>query len=166
LRADDGNCSTIIIHNVRYRWRTVLPDTLPIRIPQLDGKVLRIPVSPDGYLRVCRVVSDPGAATALERAGRVPNLVLDRIEDACPRLFQPRRPVTATYGDSRTGYRWIRKYPSTNLTTFIDHGSVALVDGARGGRPRYLGHESDWAKAPLPLACGRHGELYYAKLME
>lgn len=166
LRAEDGNCSTIVIHNVRYRWRKVLPDTLPIRIPQLDGKVLWIPVSPDGYLRVCRVVSDPGAATALEAAERVPNLVLDRVEDACPRLFQPQRPVTATYGDSLAGYRWIRKYPSTNLTIFIDHGSVALVDGARGGRPKYLGKESDWAKAPLPLACGRRGELYYAKLME
>jgi hypothetical protein len=164
LRTDDDSCSTIIIHNVRNRWHKVLPDTLPIRIPQLDGQVLRIPVSPDGYLRVCRVVSDPGAATALEQAERVPNLVLDRVEDACPRLFQPQRPLTTIYGDGHTGYRWIRKYPSTNLTTFIDHGLVALVDGARGGRPRYLGRASDWAKSPLPLACGRHGELYYAHL--
>lgn len=165
LRADNGDCSTIIIHNVRHRWHEVLPGTLPVRIPQLDGRVLRVPVSPDGYLEVCRVVSDPGAATILEQAEQVPNLVFDRIEDACPGLFQPRRPLTEAYGDRQAGYRWIRKYPGTNLSTFIVHGSVELVDGARGGRAAYLGSESAWARSPLPLACGRHGELYYAHLI-
>ncbi len=164
LRADTSDCSTIIIHNVRYRWHNVLPDTLPIRIPQLAGKVLRIPISPDGFLEVCRVVSDPGVATVLAQAQRIPNLVFDRIEDACPQLFQPRRPLTQAYGDSRAGYRWIRKYPGTNLSTFIVHDSVELVDGARGGRPDYLGSESDWARAPLPLTCGRSGERYYARM--
>ena len=164
LRADSGDCSTIIIHDVRHRWRKVLPGTLPFSIPQLNGRSLRIPVSPDGYLVVCRAVSTPGVAPALAQAEHVPNLVLDRIEDACPRLFQPPRPATEVYGDSHKGYRWIRKYPGTNLATFIVNGSIKLVDGARGGRPDDLGTESDWARAPLPLVCSRHGELYHAKL--
>lgn len=165
LRTDSNDCSTIVIRDVRYRWQRVLADTLPIRIPQLRGQMLRIPVSPDGYFTVCRVVSDPAAATALEQAERVPNLVLDRIEDACPRLFQPRRPVTEAHGDGRAGYRWIRKYPGTNLSLLMVQGAAELVDGARGGRPDYLGSESDWAKSPLPIACGRHGALYYAHLI-
>jgi hypothetical protein len=164
LRADDSDCLTLVIHNVRNRWRKILPGTLPIRVPQLNGRALRIPVSPDGHLMTCRVVSDPRVAAALAQAERVPNLVFDRIEDACPRLFQPRRPVTEVYGDAGTGYRWIRKYPGTNLALFMVDGSIKLVDGARGGQPDYLGTEGAWARAPLPLVCGRHDELYHAEL--
>jgi hypothetical protein len=165
LRVDSGDCSTIVIHDVRHRWRKILPGTLPIRVPQLAGRSLRIPVSPDGYLVVCKAVSDPEAAVALAQAERVPNLVFDRIEDACPRLFQPPRPMTEVYGDSHEGYRWIRKYPGTNLATFIIDDSIKLVDGARGGRPDDLGTESAWAKAPVPLVCSRRGESYHAKLL-
>ncbi len=165
LRAVTGKCSTIVIHDVRRGWRRVLPGTIPIPLPQLNGRELRVPVAPDGYLVVCPVVSDPGVATPLARAESVPNLVFDRIEDACPRLFQPPRAVTEVYGDSEAGYSWIRKYPGTNLAISIVKGSIQLADGARGGRPDYLGGESDWAKAPLPLVCSRQHELYHAKLL-
>jgi len=111
------------------------------------------------------VVSDPGVASAMAQAERVPNLVFDRIEDTCPRLFQPPRPVTEIYGESHTGYSWVRRYPGTNLALFMVNGSIKLVDGARGGQPDYLGTESDWARAPLPLVCTRHAELYHAKLL-
>jgi hypothetical protein len=87
------------------------------------------------------------------------------MEQECPRLFQPPNPTTQVFGDARTGYLWMRKYPGTDLTAVIVGGSLRVADGTRGGKPEMLGREGDWAKGPLPLACGRRGEHYYAKLV-
>jgi hypothetical protein len=165
LRSDAGDCSTIIIHDVRHRWRKVLPGTLPIHLAQLQGRILRVPVSPDGYLVTCRVVPDPASRVKLAQAQREPDLAFDRLESECPRLFQPPHPVTEAYGDSRRGYLWMRKYPGTNLAILISGGSIRFVDGARGGRPDMLGRESDWARGPVPVVCGRRGESYFARLV-
>ncbi len=165
LRVDTTDCSTIAVHDVRTRWRNVLPGTLPIRLPQIKTGMIRVPESSTVYVVTCRVVRDPTIRSALTEAERGPNLVLDRLEDACPQLFRPRRPLTEVYGSERTGYRWIRKYPTTNLAAVIVGGSVELVDGVRGGQPGYLGGESAWEQAPLPLTCGRSGDFYYAKLL-
>lgn len=163
LRANPADCATIAVRNMSYKWRKVLPGTLPIAISQIKARIIRVPVSPNGEFVACSVVHDTESRVALANAERVPDLVFARIEDACPRLFQPRRPVTQVYGDSRSGYIWMRKYPSTNLTMLIVRGETKLVDGVRGGLPNYLGSESDWAKSALPLVCGRRGEFYYAR---
>jgi hypothetical protein len=160
LRVDAGACSTVTVRNLRLPWRTVLPGTLPINLPQLNAGVLRVPISPDGYLVTCRVVPDPDAPLTLTAAEREPDLVFDRLESECPQLFQPPNPVTEVYGDARKGYLWMRKYPGTNVTAVLSEGYLRLVDGARGGRPVGLGAESGWAKGPMPLACGGRGKLY------
>jgi hypothetical protein len=160
LRVDAGDCSTVTVRDLRFRWQTVLPGTLPIRLPQLNARVLRVPVSPDGYLVTCRVVPDPGAPLALRAAEREPDLVFDRMENECPQLFQPPHPVTEVYGDTRNGYIWMRKYPGTNVTAVLSEGYLRLVDGARGGRPVGLGTESGWAKGPVPFACEGRRKLY------
>jgi hypothetical protein len=165
LRAEVGDCATIVIHDVRHRWRKVLPGTLPIHLAQLQGRILRVPVSPDGYLATCRVVPDPASRLALAQAEREPNRAFDRLESECPRLFQPTHPVTEAYGDRRRGYLWMRKYSGTNLSIVISGGTVRVVDGARGGRPNGLGPESAWAKGPVPVVCGRRGESYFARLV-
>jgi hypothetical protein len=163
LRADSGDCGTITLRDMRARLRKVLPGTLPINIPQLKDRVLWVPQARDGYVVECGVVPDPAARAALANAEREPNLVFDRMERECPRLFQPPRPVTKVYDDGHGGHLWVRGYPITNLSALISDGSLRLADGNRGGPPDMLGSESDWAKAPVPLACGQHGEHFYAK---
>jgi hypothetical protein len=163
LRADVTDCSSITVRNMRYPWREVLPGANSMNLQQIKANLLRVPQSRDGYLVTCRVVQDPGSRLALANAEREPDLVFDRMEDECPLLFQPPRPVTEAYGDSQHGYIWMRIYPGSNLTALISEGSLRVVDGARGGRADVLGSESDWAKGSVQLACGRHGELYYAK---
>ena len=161
LRADTADCATIPVHDMRPAWRNILPDTLPIKLPPIKGGMLRIPESPTAYLVTCRVVKGPGGSTELTDAERGANLVFDRLEDACPELFRPKRLATEVWGDERTGYMWIRKYQSTNLVALIVRGSVELVDGARGGQADVLGRESDWLQGPRPLTCGRRSDGYY-----
>lgn len=163
LRADTSHCLTIIARDMRASKRKLLPGMLPIQLPQLEGKVTYVPQSPDGYLVACRVTSDPAARIALANAAREPNLVFDRMESECPGLFQPPRPATKVYGDGQGGYLWVREYSNTNLTAVLGEDYLRLVDGTRGGQPQLLGNESDWARAPMPLECGRYGEHYYAK---
>lgn len=164
LRADTDNCATITVRDMRFPWQNVLPGTLPLNLPQIKARMMRVPVSPDGFLLTCRVVPDPAARLALAAAEREPDLVFNRMENECPRLFQPPHPVTEIFGDSRRGYVWMRKYPGTNLTAVLSQGSLRLVNGTRGGRPLNLGSESDWVRGPVPLACGREGELYHARV--
>ena len=165
LRVDTTDCSTVIAHGVRERWRKVLPATLPIHLPQLGSKAILVPESTEGYLVTCRVVPDPAVRSALAAAAREPDLVFERMESQCPRLFVPPRAVSAVYGDGRSGYLWIRKYPGTGLTAIIMNGVLKLVDSTRGGRAAVLGSESDWAKGGVRLACGRQGERYYARIV-
>lgn len=89
------------------------------------------------------------------------DLVFDHLEDACPELFQPRRPRTENYGEY-----WRRLYINTDLTALVSHGSVKFLNPLRGGPTVYLGRESDWAKAPLPLTCGRRDGRYFATVLE
>lgn len=164
LRADTADCSTITVRDMRFPWRKVLPGTLPMKLPQIKTALLRVPQSRAGYLVTCRVVPDPSSRVTLAKAQREPDLAFDRLEGECPDLFQPRHPVTQAFGDAQSGYIWMRKYPATDLTAVIVSGSLRLADGTRGGRPDILGSESDWAKGAVPVACGRHGEHYYAKV--
>ena len=165
LRVDATDCSTVIVRAMRFRWRKVLPGTLPINLPQLRDQVLRVPQSAEGYLVTCHVVPDPSSRLALAAAEREPDLVFGRMESECPWIFQPPRPVTQVYGDSRSGYIWMRKFPGTDLTAVISGGALRLVDGTRGGRPDWLGSESDWARALPRLACWRQGERYRARVV-
>lgn len=164
LRADTDDCATITVRDMRFPWQNVLPGTLPLNLPQIKARMMRVPESADGFLLTCRVVHDPAARLALAAAEREPDLVFNRMEKECPRLFQPPHPVTEIFGDNRRGYLWMRKYPGTNLSAVLSHGSLRLVDGARGGRPLNLGSETDWARGPVPITCGREGELYYARV--
>lgn len=164
LRADTGDCSTVTVRDMRLPWREVLPGTLPINLPQRKDQVLRVPLSPDGYLFTCRVVPDPGARLVLAAAEREPDRVFDRMEEQCPRIFRPPHPVTEVFGDAHDGYVWMRLYPGTNLTAVMIQGNLRLVDAARGSRPVSLGSESDWAKGPVPLSCGQRGGVYYARV--
>ena len=107
----------------------------------------------------CRVVSDPEAYERMMTEQAHYDAALDNLEDACPQLFEPRRPLT-----EHSGQEWKRLYMNTDLTAWIVNGEVRFNDSIRADQPVYLGRASDWEKAPLPLVCGRRDSHYFARL--
>lgn len=164
LRASN-DCLTIVLKDVRQPFQNVLPGSLPIPIRQLKGGMLKVPVSPNRDLMSCKVMADDSSHASLFAGDRKADLVLDRLEDACPMLFQPNRPLTEDFGDEQNGYYRMRRYDSTGLAVMITKGAVMLFDPVRGGRPIYLGQEAEWAKAAPRLVCGRRHESYYARVL-
>jgi hypothetical protein len=165
LRVDQSDCSIIVVRDMDTNRLNVLPETLPINLPQLKGKPLQIAVSPDFHLVTCKAVADASTHPTLDAGEQEANLVFGRLEAACPALFQPKGPVTETYGDARKGYYWIRSYGNTGLDAVIIRGAVKFVDPLRGGWPTNLGQERQWQRAPLRLVCGRAHDRYYARVL-
>jgi hypothetical protein len=116
---------------------------------------------PSSFLVSCRVVPDSADHAARMARQRAADVVLDRLEDACPKLFQPRRPFTEHRGGS-----WIRYYGNTDLWAWVSQGGVKFYQSQRGSFRIYVGREADWAKEPLRLSCGRRDGIYGAKVLE
>jgi hypothetical protein len=123
------------------------------------------PVAPQSldttYLVSCRVIPDKTDYSARVPARRDADLALDHLEDACPALFQPRRPRTEYSGDGG-----LRRYGGTDLRTWVSQGGVKFWQPTVGGDVIYLGRESDWVKAPVQIRCGRRNGRYFASLPE
>jgi hypothetical protein len=114
------------------------------------------------YLMSCRIVPDDSDRSAEIARERAVNAVFDRVEDACPALFQPRRLRTERYDET-----WQRLYVNTDLVLSSNHGSLTFTNPIVGGvAPGYLGLERDWAKGPLPLMCGRRNGRYFADVLK
>jgi hypothetical protein len=150
LRSDMGDCATITVHGLppalEIRYKTSLPQE-----PQNHDTT---------YVTTCRVVPDIGDRSALIARQRAVSLVFDRLEDACPNLFQPRRLVTVHYGDV-----WQRIYGATDIVAWVSYGRVKFSDQIRPHGIVDVGSESDWAKAPLRLDCGRTKGVYFAHVL-
>jgi hypothetical protein len=147
LRVDDSDCATITVNG--------LPPDVEITVAASQPTV---PQSRDTtYLVSCRVVPDTTDHSAELPAHHAADLALDHLEDACPALFQPRRPHTEFRGDGG-----LRRYGGTDLVAWVSHGSVKFLQPTIGGDVIDLGHEIDWAKDPIPLRCGRHNARYFA----
>ena len=152
LRTDMTDCVTITIHG--------LPPALEIRI---ETSFPTEPQSHDTtYLVSCHVaaVGRADQSALLARRASV-DVVFDRLEDACPELFQPRRPVT-----EHEGKGWRRAYTNTDLTARVSNGWVQLENSLPGGPPVFIGRENDWAKASLKLRCGFRAEIPYVDVVE
>jgi hypothetical protein len=131
-----------------------------LRVDTSDCETITLK-GPSSYLVSCRVVPDSADHAARIAQQRAANVVLDRLEDACPKLFQPRRPFTEHRGGS-----WIRYYGNTDLWAWVSQGGVKFYQSQRGSFRIYVGRESDWAKAPLPVSCSRRDGIYNAKVLE
>jgi len=111
------------------------------------------------YLYTCSVVPGPGASEAELEGKRIADLVLDRVEDACPELFRPRG-----RSSHRSGAIWRRNYADTALWV-NDEGFVRFADLIRGGGDLVgLGPAEDWIKSPQKLTCWRTGGRTYVEL--
>jgi hypothetical protein len=151
LRPDMDDCATITING--------LPPELEIR---LQTSVAQAPQNRDTtYLATCRLVPDTTDRSALIARQRAVNLVFDRLEDACPKLFQPRRLVTVHYGSV-----WRRVYGATDIVAWVTYGRVRFTDQIRHNGIIDVGSESAWTKAPLHLDCGRRNGNYFAHVLQ
>ncbi|KQX29898.1 hypothetical protein ASD05_07220 [Variovorax sp. Root434] len=101
------------------------------------------------YLYTCRVVSGPSLTEAERERKVVTDLVLDRVEDACPELFPSRR------ASLRSGAIWRRNYADVVIWV-NDDGLVRFADLLRGGGDFVaIGREEDWIRSPQKLTCWR-----------
>jgi hypothetical protein len=154
LRLDMSDCETITVRGMRPTvWR---PLGSTLAAPQIaPGSELRY----TSYLASCHVVSDTGDESGEMAERRAIDVVLDRLEDACPTLFQPRRPQT-----EHINQLWLRFYGATDLTAWVGQGEVNFASAIRDGRDVSVGREEAWASGPLALECGRRKGVYFARL--
>ena len=149
LRVDERDCATIAVHGLPPDLEFTMATSQPT-VPQSRDTT---------YLVSCRVVPDNADHSAQMPARRNIDLALDHLEDACPALFQPRRPRTEYSGDGG-----LRRYGGTDLTAWVSHGSVKFLQPSVGGDMVHLGPESDWTNAPIQIRCGRRNGRYFASL--
>jgi hypothetical protein len=156
LLVDMKDCETFTVKGLRpTAWRP-LGTTIPVPV-EFDSK-LRY----SSHLVTCHLIADTRDKSQEMSARRAVDIVLDRLEDACPALFQPRRPQT-----EHVNQLWFRTYPSTDLTAWVARGEVKFVDAIRGDHQDIaVGTEEDWARAPVSLDCGRRRGIYFATLTQ
>jgi hypothetical protein len=152
LRVDESDCATITVYGV--------PPPLEIRF----GTTAVSEQQPDdtSQLVTCHTVAaDSTGLPARQLRQRAVDLVFDRLEDACPQVFQPRRLLTEHFGG-----RWQRYYGNTDVIAWVSRGDVKFRQLLRGDDVVNLGRESAWEKKPLTLACGERDRHYFARVLE
>ena len=150
LRTDMNDCVNITVHGLSPPLELRYETSLPIEPQSRDTT----------YLVTCRVVPDNSDLTVVLARQRAVDLVFDRIEDACPKLFRPRRLVTMNEGDV-----WRRRYGSTDISAWISHGRVKLADMIRPHGVMDIGSETAWTEAPLQLDCGSRNDFSFAHVV-
>jgi hypothetical protein len=150
LRPDMNDCATMTVHGLPPDLEILYTTALVQETKKRDTT----------YIVACRLVPDTVDRSALIARQRTVNLVFDRLEDACPELFRPRRLVTVHYGDT-----WRRLYGATDLVAWISKGRVKFSDQIRPHGVIDVGSESDWVQAPLRLACGKTDGVFFARIL-
>jgi hypothetical protein len=151
LRVDTSDCGTITMKD---------PSPEPILASEASASVAQTP-DDTLYLVSCHLIPDSADHSAQIDQQLAADIVLDRLEDACPKLFQPRRPLS-----EHRGRAWARYYGNTDLSAWVSDGSVKFYQSQRATFRVFVGRESDWAKAPLRISCGRRDGIYFAKVLD
>jgi hypothetical protein len=152
LRVDMSDCETIEIQGMRREMSRVLKSSIPVRPAAPEFRY-------DSYLASCHVMTDSRDRSREQAARRDADVVLDRLEDECPKLFQPPRPQTQYQNDV-----WFRVYPGTDLTAWVSKGEVRFTDPTRDVHEILVGREEQWLSSPPFLDCGRRHNKYFANL--
>lgn len=148
LRVDRSRCAMIIAHGVDVVFRMTSPNRQRPKVREHRPDTKR--------LIACHVIQDPSVAAAVP-GQRMADAAFDHLEDACPALFQPRRPVDVLLGDRRSGYVFLRKYTGSAVHAWIAHGVIRFEKLAPGGREEDAGSERLWARTPPRVECGWQG---------
>jgi hypothetical protein len=152
LRVDTDDCTTIAVRGMPPDFEFSLA---------VSGPEAYLAPGDTTYFASCRLVPDDTDHSAVLARKRAVDLVLDRVEDACPELFQPSRPASALVGHGA----WMRRYQNTDLNAWVSQGWVKFQNVITGGELAYLGSEADWTRAPLKVVCGRRNGRYYAHVI-
>lgn len=156
LRVDAGSCARIVARTVPS-----------LEIVTVNGDLPKLPRSQwyTDYLVTCRLVPGAGQQPALAAGTRTANLVLDRLEDSCPGLLQPRRPQTYFIGSDSDSLYWIRRYTNTDTMAWVHSGRVGFRKVIGQGRPQDVGSVQAWQTAPLQVACGRRNDDDFFRIL-
>lgn len=120
----------------------------------------RAPSPPNtDYLATCPLAWNGSASAPPPVPGqRAADLAFDHLEEACPALFQPARPLDRISGNTAQGYVFSRRYADTEVLVWIAQGQIRFQNFyTYGGSEFTAGSEREWERAPLPVACGRAG---------
>jgi hypothetical protein len=159
LRIDPSDCSKITVHGLPPDMPIIFEDLLSTK-PVKPKPPTKSP--PDtSYLITCRITPDDSNLRTEADRERAVDVVFDRVEDACPALFQPRRLHTEHVRDV-----WHRVYVNTDIVLVSIHGKIKFMNPPHSESLISLGPESEWAKAPLRLACGRKNGAYFADVLK
>jgi hypothetical protein len=150
LRVDPSDCATIAVYG--------LPPPLEITVG--TSRSAALPSGNTSSLVTCHLVIDDSDHSGQKASQRAADLVLDRLEDACPELFQPPRLVSEPSGSG-----WQRLYMNTDLIAWVSQGWVKFRNPVASNGVVYVGRESDFGRQPLRVACGRRDGHYFAKVM-
>jgi hypothetical protein len=152
LKVDTQHCSNIIARGV---------STLRLATAGADhGPQHRAATPPNTeHLVACRLLWNGAERAPPPVPGqRAADLAFDHLEEACPGLFQPARPLDKVTGDAAQGYVFSRRYADTEILAWIAHGRIRFQHFYRfDGSELSAGSEREWERAPLPVACGRAG---------
>jgi hypothetical protein len=140
--------------NVYVRRLGLRVDGTDCEFPRLEGNLRgeRRPESGEAWKHFisCRLVAAPEEREAYERRVREVDAAFDRVEDACPNLFHPRRPPTQEYGYLARTY-----HMGAEMQLFVDEGRVKYFYPLRGGDPIDIGSLAAWKEATQPFDCAR-----------
>lgn len=155
LRVDVSDCETIAVGGLRWSiWRA--PNS-SIPAPMVPRGKLRY----TRYFASCHLIPDTRDDSQEMAERRAVDVVFDRLEDACPALFQPPRRQT-----EHVNQIWLRRYQATDLTAWVGNGEVKISDAIRNPSDIDLGREEAWSRGPPNLECGRRHGVYFARLSQ
>jgi Glycosyltransferase family 87 len=156
LRVNANDCLTISVHGLPPEVEPVIVSASQARAPPpQEGRAENT-----SYLVSCALLPDRIDRSSAITTQQTADLVLDRIEDACPQLFQPHRLPTDVRASS-----WQRNYLNTDIIAWVSHGEIKFVHPPSGDYLVVLGRVSDWVRAPPRLACGRNHGHYFARVL-
>lgn len=157
LQLDAAHCARIVVHGI----------TSPMLIARTDRALSKLSPSEaeTGYFLSCRVLPERMRDPGLVPAEKSANLVLDRLENACPALLQPKRQATFLMRDKTHGYLWVRRYANTDMTAWVSRGWVHFQRFIDGGKEGYAGRETAWEKGSLKVSCGRGADGYFLRVI-
>jgi hypothetical protein len=162
LRVDTSDCTTMTLTDPPSPEPMLAPDTsTPIGSTPVASTAIASMPADTFYLASCRLLPDSADHSAQIADQTAADLVLDRLEDACPKVFQPRRPLT-----EHRGRAWVRYYGNTDVSAWVSDGFVKFYQSQRGTFRIFVGRDSDWVRAPQRVSCGRRDGLYYAKVLD
>lgn len=146
LRADTDRCARIVVPAAPKVHDVTVGRAIP-NLPRTDWYTL--------YLITCDVVADGQAYGVMPPEERSAERALNRLEDTCPAVLQPRRSVVFRVKARDGQDDWVRSYGNTDVDAWVSQGRVYFQSALGRDEVHDLGPESAWEKTPPRITCGR-----------